>query len=82
MDNVLRAPLRYFEREESVLPIWLSSRYNRMTRNDILIIGAGPSGLFAAGELARHGVSVRLIEREVQPHRLRKETLFLISSIS
>jgi 2-polyprenyl-6-methoxyphenol hydroxylase-like FAD-dependent oxidoreductase len=53
-----------------------------MTRNDILIIGAGPSGLFAAGELARHGVSVRLIEREVQPHRLRKETLFLISSIS
>jgi 2-polyprenyl-6-methoxyphenol hydroxylase-like FAD-dependent oxidoreductase len=40
-----------------------------MTRNDVLIIGAGPSGLFAAGELARHGVCVRLNEREVQPHR-------------
>jgi len=40
-----------------------------MTRNDILIIGAGPSGLFAAAELARHGVDVRLIEREVRSHR-------------
>jgi 2-polyprenyl-6-methoxyphenol hydroxylase-like FAD-dependent oxidoreductase len=40
-----------------------------MTRNDVLIIGAGPSGLFAADELARHGVCVRLNEREVQPHR-------------
>ncbi len=45
-----------------------------MTRNDVLIIGAGPSGLFAAGELARHGVSVRLIEREVQPHRQARAT--------
>jgi 2-polyprenyl-6-methoxyphenol hydroxylase-like FAD-dependent oxidoreductase len=40
-----------------------------MTRNDVLIIGAGPSGLFAAAELVRHGVGVRLIEREVRPHR-------------
>jgi 2-polyprenyl-6-methoxyphenol hydroxylase-like FAD-dependent oxidoreductase len=39
-----------------------------VTRNDILIIGAGPSGLFAAAELARHGVEVRLIEREAQSH--------------
>src|SRR5882757_8728783 len=45
-----------------------------MTRNDVLIIGAGPSGLFAAGELARHGVNVRLIEREVQPHRQARAT--------
>jgi 6-methylpretetramide 4-monooxygenase / 4-hydroxy-6-methylpretetramide 12a-monooxygenase len=45
-----------------------------MTRNDVLIIGAGPSGLFAAGELARHGVSVRLIERELQPHRQARAT--------
>ena len=40
-----------------------------MTRNDVLIIGAGPSGLFAAAELARHGVEARLIERDVRPHR-------------
>ena len=45
-----------------------------MTRNDVLIIGAGPSGLFAAAELARHGVKARLIERDVQPHREARAT--------
>jgi 2-polyprenyl-6-methoxyphenol hydroxylase-like FAD-dependent oxidoreductase len=45
-----------------------------MTRNDVLIIGAGPSGLFTASELARHGVEVRLIEREVRPHRQARAT--------
>ena len=40
-----------------------------MAQNDVLIIGAGPSGLFAAAELARHGVEARLIERELRPHR-------------
>jgi 2-polyprenyl-6-methoxyphenol hydroxylase-like FAD-dependent oxidoreductase len=39
-----------------------------MARNDVLIIGAGPSGLFAAAELARHGVGARLVEQEVRPH--------------
>jgi 2-polyprenyl-6-methoxyphenol hydroxylase-like FAD-dependent oxidoreductase len=43
-------------------------------RDDVLIIGAGPSGLFAAAELARHGVPVRLIEREVRPHREARAT--------
>src|SRR5262249_26701151 len=43
-------------------------------RNDILIIGAGPAGLFAAAELARHGVAARLIEREVRPHREARAT--------
>ena len=45
-----------------------------MARNDVLIIGAGPSGLFAAGELARQGVGVRLIERELRPHRQARAT--------
>jgi 6-methylpretetramide 4-monooxygenase / 4-hydroxy-6-methylpretetramide 12a-monooxygenase len=39
-----------------------------VARNDVLIIGAGPSGLFAASELARHGVDARLVERDVRPH--------------
>src|SRR5436190_5045520 len=43
-------------------------------RNDVLIIGAGPSGLFAAAELVRHGVAARLIEREVGPHREARAT--------
>jgi 2-polyprenyl-6-methoxyphenol hydroxylase-like FAD-dependent oxidoreductase len=43
-------------------------------RNDVLIVGAGPSGLFAAAELARHGVAARLIEREARPHREARAT--------
>ncbi len=45
-----------------------------MARNDVLIIGAGPSGLFAAAELARHGVQARLVEQEVRPHREARAT--------
>jgi 2-polyprenyl-6-methoxyphenol hydroxylase-like FAD-dependent oxidoreductase len=43
-------------------------------RNDVLIVGAGPSGLFAAAELLRHGVESRLIERDLQPHREARAT--------
>src|SRR6516165_7953420 len=50
------------------------SQGDRMTRDDVLIIGAGPSGLFAAAELARHGVEARLVEREAQPHREARAT--------
>src|SRR5262245_63537073 len=45
-----------------------------MARNDVLIIGAGPSGVFAAAELARHGVHARIVEREVRPHRQARAT--------
>jgi NADPH-dependent 2,4-dienoyl-CoA reductase/sulfur reductase-like enzyme len=37
---------------------------------EVLIIGAGPSGLFAAVELARQGVRARVVERE--PARTRR----------
>jgi 2-polyprenyl-6-methoxyphenol hydroxylase-like FAD-dependent oxidoreductase len=45
-----------------------------MAQNDILIVGAGPSGLFAAIELARHGLGVRLIEKELQRHQQARAT--------
>ncbi len=45
-----------------------------MSRTDVLIIGAGPSGLFAAAELARHGVQARLVERDARPHREARAT--------
>src|ERR671916_2007216 len=45
-----------------------------MVRNDVLIIGAGPSGLFAAAELARHGVDARLIEQEARSHNEARAT--------
>ena len=40
----------------------------------VLVVGAGPSGLLAAVELARHGVAVRLVEREPEPHREARAT--------
>jgi 2-polyprenyl-6-methoxyphenol hydroxylase-like FAD-dependent oxidoreductase len=41
-----------------------------MSRNqipDVLVVGAGPVGLVAACELARRGVSVRVIDKRAQP---------------
>ena len=34
---------------------------------DVLVVGAGPTGLLLASELARRGVGVRLIERRTSP---------------
>lgn len=42
--------------------------------SDVLIIGAGPSGLFAAAELMRHGVTVRLVEQMLEPHHQARAT--------
>jgi 6-methylpretetramide 4-monooxygenase / 4-hydroxy-6-methylpretetramide 12a-monooxygenase len=41
---------------------------------DVLVVGAGPSGLFAAHELARHGVRARVVDREPQPHHEARAT--------
>jgi 2-polyprenyl-6-methoxyphenol hydroxylase-like FAD-dependent oxidoreductase len=38
---------------------------HRVMRDDVLIIGAGSSGVCAAAELARHGVEVRLMEKAI-----------------
>lgn len=37
---------------------------------DVLVVGAGPVGLFAACELLRRGLRVRLIDREPEPMRV------------
>ena len=38
-----------------------------MHKVDVLVVGAGPTGLLLASELARRGVGVRLIERRTSP---------------
>src|SRR6266404_6234095 len=40
----------------------------------VLIVGAGPAGLFAACELLRHGVRPRIVERRLAPHREARGT--------
>ncbi len=40
----------------------------------VLVVGAGPAGLFAAAELARHGVRALVVEREPQPHHQARAT--------
>jgi 2-polyprenyl-6-methoxyphenol hydroxylase-like FAD-dependent oxidoreductase len=48
----------------------LQSRQNRASTPapTVLIVGAGPAGLFAACELLRHGVNPRVVERRLAPH--------------
>jgi 2-polyprenyl-6-methoxyphenol hydroxylase-like FAD-dependent oxidoreductase len=41
---------------------------------EVLIIGAGPTGLFCAGELARHGVKARIIDQTLAPHTQTRAT--------
>src|SRR5581483_1764328 len=41
---------------------------------EVVVVGAGPSGLFAAHELARHGIQARVFERTPEPHRQARAT--------
>ena len=44
------------------------------SRTDVLIIGAGPAGLFAASELLRYGVKPRIVEQRSAPHHETRGT--------
>lgn len=44
------------------------------SHTEVLVIGAGPTGLFFAGELARHGVIPRVIDRCLTPHTQTRAT--------
>ncbi len=42
----------------------------------VVVIGAGPAGLFAAKQLANHGVSVTLLNRDVKPGGLAEYGIY------
>ena len=44
------------------------------SHTEVLVIGAGPTGLFFAGELARHGVRARIIDASAAPHSQTRAT--------
>lgn len=44
------------------------------SQTEVLIIGGGPTGLFTAAELARHGVRPRIIDQCPQPHTQTRAT--------
>jgi 2-polyprenyl-6-methoxyphenol hydroxylase-like FAD-dependent oxidoreductase len=46
----------------------------RRDREEVLIVGAGPTGLFTACELIRHGVRPRIIDQELHPHTQTRAT--------
>lgn len=46
----------------------------QQAHTEVLVIGAGPTGLFTAAELARHGVSVRIIDKCPEPHTQTRAT--------
>ncbi|MGH3692942.1 MAG: FAD-dependent monooxygenase [Pseudonocardiaceae bacterium] len=45
------------------------------TKTDVLVVGAGPSGLVAALQLARYGVRVRIVDRKSGPVEQTRATL-------
>jgi 2-polyprenyl-6-methoxyphenol hydroxylase-like FAD-dependent oxidoreductase len=47
-------------------------------KNQVLIVGAGPVGMTAASELARYGVSVRIVDKA--PHRTDKSKALVLWS--
>src|SRR5919202_768042 len=55
-------------------PRWADNGKVSEARIPVLVVGAGPSGLFAAVEPPRHGVWARLVEREPQPHHQARGT--------
>ena len=59
-----------------------------MTDTQVLVVGAGPVGLFMAAELNRHGVSYRIVDKndgptyETRAASIQARTLEILESVS
>lgn len=67
---------------ETAAPVGFNASVSE-ARGEVLVVGAGPSGLFSAVELARHGISFRLVEvanrdTEGEPARLDSSAALLV----
>nr|WP_165922356.1 FAD-dependent oxidoreductase [Pseudonocardia endophytica] len=49
-------------------------QHGRRESSDVVVVGAGPTGLALAGDLARAGVAVVVIESLPEPSRGRRRT--------
>lgn len=48
---------------------------------DVLVVGAGPTGMMLAGELRLHGVQVRVLDKETEPTRVVRSLGLHVRSI-
>ena len=48
---------------------------------DVLVVGAGPTGMMLAGELRLHGVRVRVLDKETEPTRVVRSLGLHVRSI-
>ena len=47
-------------------PSHVSQQFTELAPVDVLVCGAGPAGLMAAGTLARYGVPLKIIDKRPQ----------------
>src|ERR1700679_464179 len=45
-----------------------------LSKTQVLIVGAGPAGLFAASELLRHGIRTPIVGQRTAPHHETRGT--------
>lgn len=48
---------------------------------DVLVAGAGPTGLFTAIEVARHGIDLRIVDSAPAPHRQSRATTIMPATL-
>lgn len=56
------------------MPRSVPLQHMRESEVEVLVVGAGPTGLFVTGELARHGVRARIIDQAPAPHTQTRAT--------